>query len=127
MQMTQNIVIQATRHIFLDLVLEILYFPIWWYSQGLKRTVFYVLNSVRNANQALALTIMFKNLFKPMFGQYDRQGRIISFFMRLIILLVRLVVFLLLFILYFLMIAFWLILPVAVVWGIAYNLSALWK
>ena len=82
--MTQNIIVQATKILLVDLIGELLYFPIWWYTQGLKRVVLYVFNSIKDTNRNLAVGLMFKSLFKPMFGQYDRQGRLISFFFRLI-------------------------------------------
>ncbi|MFA6466798.1 MAG: hypothetical protein WCV71_02995 [Patescibacteria group bacterium] len=125
--MTQNIIIQASKILLIDLIGEILYFPIWWYSQGLKRTVLYVFNSIKNTNRNLAVGLMFKSLFKPMFGQYDREGRIISFFFRLILTFARSIVFLILLCLYLLMIVFWIFLPVLVVWGIFNNFNTLWK
>ena len=82
--MTQNIIVQAAKILLIDLIGELLYFPIWWYTQGLKRVVLYVFNSIRNTNKNLAVGLMFKSLGKPMFGQYDREGRLISFFFRFI-------------------------------------------
>lgn len=125
--MTQNIIIQAIRVLLVDLIGEILYFPLWWYTQGLTRIIAYVFNSIKNTNRNLAVGLMFKNLFKPMFGQYDREGRIISFFFRIILTFSRSVIFVGLVILYLLVIVFWLLLPVAVCWGIFNNFSSLWK
>ncbi|MBU1203437.1 hypothetical protein KKH39_05335 [Patescibacteria group bacterium] len=125
--MTQNIIVQATKSLVIDLIGEILYFPIWWYTQGLKKMVLYVINSIQNTNRNLALTLMLKSMFKPMFGQYDREGRIISFFMRLILIIVRLIFFILLSILYLSIIIFWIFLPIVAVWGILSNFSSLWK
>ena len=125
--MTQNVVLQAIKSIILDLVGEILYFPIWWYTQGLKGIFIYYINSVKNTNRSLALTIMFKNLFKPMFGQADREGRIISFFMRLILTISRFILFIVLVLVNSLIIVFWVLLPPVVVWGLMTNFSALWK
>lgn len=125
--MTQNVIVQAVKILFIDLVGEILYFPIWWYTQGLKRTVLYVFNTIKNTNRNLAVGLMFKSLFKPMFGQYDREGRIISFFFRLILTFVRAIAFLVLVFIYLLMIIFWIFLPVVIVWGIYNNFNTLWK
>ena len=125
--MIQNVIVQASKILLIDLLGEILYFPIWWYTQGLKRTVLYVFVSIKNTNRNLAVGLMFKNLFKPMFGQYDREGRIISFFFRLILTLVRSIFFLVLAGLYLLMIVFWLFLPPIVFWGIFNNFNTLWK
>ncbi|PIR07118.1 MAG: hypothetical protein COV55_01665 [Candidatus Komeilibacteria bacterium CG11_big_fil_rev_8_21_14_0_20_36_20] len=124
--MTQNIIIQTLRALFIDLIGEILYFPIWWYSQGLKRTALYTWSSIKNTARNLSLPIMFKSLFKPMFGQYDRQGRVISFFMRILLTISRFVVFIILTIFNILVLIFWILLPVVVAWGLFYNVS-LWK
>jgi len=125
--MTQNVLVQAIKSILLDLIWEILYFPLWWYGPGLKKVALYTLNSIRNTEHSLAVGIMFKNLFKPMFGQYDTQGRLISFLMRLILTISRFVLFVVLAVFNFLLIIFWLVLPGYVLWGILFNISSLWK
>ena len=125
--MTQNIIVQAAKILLIDLIGELLYFPIWWYTQGLKRVVLYVFNSIKDTNRNLAVGLMFKSLFKPMFGQYDRQGRLISFFFRLILTFARTIAFLLLVVIHLLVIVFWIFLPVVVVWGIYNNFNTLWK
>ncbi len=65
---------------FLDLV----YFPVWWYSLGTKRAFLSCTGLIADANSNLAPGLWLKNIFVPMFGQTDWQGRITSFFMRLI-------------------------------------------
>ena len=70
---------------------------------------------------------MFKHIFKPMYGQYDRAGRIISFFMRLVLLIAKLIVFLFLVILYIALILFWLILPILTIYQIIFNLPIIWQ
>jgi len=125
--MTQNIVIQAIKSLVIDIIGEILYFPLWWYGQGLKQTAGHVFHSIKNANRDLAIGLMFRNLFKPMFGQYDRTGRLISFFMRFILTFSRLIVFMFISIFYMTVIVFWLFLPIVVAWGLYNNFSILWK
>lgn len=68
--------------VFRDLALDILLFPVWWYTHGLLRMVKWVRESIRGYARLLALEIWIKNLFVPMFGQYDWQSRLISIFMR---------------------------------------------
>lgn len=125
--MTQNVIIQAFKSFVIDLLKEVLYFPIWWYTAGLKRTVLYIWSAMRSSLYNLALPIMFKNLFKPMFGQYDREGRIISFFMRIILTITRSVVFIFFVIFYILLLIVWIVVPIIVVWGIVNNLQLIWK
>ena len=120
--MVKSLLGQAIKSLFIDAILEIVYFPVWWYSAGLKNTILYSLNGIKNANNNLALIIMFKNIFKPMFGQYDRAGRIISFFMRFILLIFKLLIFLFFILFYIITILFWIILPIFTVYQIIFNL-----
>lgn len=67
----------------LELILDILYFPIWWYTSGAERALIFCIGLLKDANGMLAPGLWLKNIFVPMFGQWDWQGRIVSFFMRL--------------------------------------------
>ena len=125
--MVNNIFLKAIKVIFLEIIWEIIFFPIWWYNQGLKRVILYVWNSLKNSSRILALPIMFKNLFKPMFGQYDREGRLISFLMRIILTISRVLVFLVLLFLNIFILLIWILLPVVVIWLYIANLESLWK
>lgn len=125
--MTQNILWQSIKLIIIDLIGEVLYFPVWWYSQGLFKTAIYVFGSIKSTSRNLALSLMIKSLFKPMFAQYDRTGRIISFFMRLLLLVARSVFFIFTSVFYCLFLIFWIILPVFIVWGLTNNISIIWK
>ena len=74
----------AAKYLAVDLVGSFVYFPVWWYTRGMVRTGAYCLRTVRHTAQSFGLTVWLKNLFTPMYGQYDIQGRIISFFIRLV-------------------------------------------
>lgn len=115
--------VQVTKVLIWELLREIIYFPVWWYTQGLKRYIIYIYNSIKKLNRNLSLTLMLKNMGKPMFGQFDRAGRVVSFFMRFVLLISRLVVFILFLIFYLLLLIFWLITPVAVVFLFIRNLN----
>lgn len=86
---TQNIIVVAARSLLLDLIMDVLYFPVWWYSAGLVQFVYNRARSTVATSEHLAIRLLVLNIFRPMFAQYDRTGRIISFFMRLVILCVR--------------------------------------
>lgn len=64
--------------------LDIFYFPIWWYSLGSKRVLSACFRMIEEGNSNLSPGLWLKNIFVPMFGQHDLQGRIMSFFMRLV-------------------------------------------
>jgi hypothetical protein len=88
------VLLNIVKSFFFETLLSIFYFPIWWYTKGLKKRFLFLKKRVKDLSDALALKIMFANYFKPMFGDYSRQGRMISFFMRTILLLWRIVLFL---------------------------------
>ena len=81
------------KFIITDPILEILYFPFWWYTKGLKNAAFSLRDNVYKLARSLALRLLLANMFKPMFGQYSFCGRIISFFMRVLQLVVYLILF----------------------------------
>lgn len=120
--MGQNIFVAAIRYLAYEIIWDILYFPIWWYTKGLARVTEYCLSSARfHIQRRLALGLWLSSMFKPMYGDYTKEGRIISFFMRLVVLFGKLVslVFLLLF-LFFVFIA-WILLPVLIVYYLLYQ------
>ena len=69
--------------ILAELVWDILYFPVWWYGRGLVSLLLGLKNLLSDKQKSLALFIWIKNIFRPMYAQYDWQGWLISFFMRL--------------------------------------------
>jgi hypothetical protein len=78
------------KTIVLDPILSLIYFPFWWYSVGLKNFIFFLKRKIQEIACPFVLKILFLNLTKPMYGDYTREGKIISFFMRLIHLFWRL-------------------------------------
>lgn len=71
------------------LVLELVYFPVWWYSAGLVLRLRRAGEFLRGRNQALGFSVWAKNIFVPMYGQNDFAGRAISLVIRLLQVLVR--------------------------------------
>ena len=106
------------QRLILDILLDIIYFPVWWYTGGIKFVLLKCWDLIKVGNGRLAPGLWLKNIFVPMFGQWDWEGRIISFFMRLIQVIGRGIA--LLFWLGFvgLIFCFWLVLPVIIVKGI---------
>lgn len=66
-----------------EFILDLVYFPIWWYTGGIVYVFGVCRDFLSSANGFLAPGLWLKNIFVPMFGQYDLQGRLVSFFMRL--------------------------------------------
>ena len=97
--------------------LDLLYFPLWWYSTGAYVSFKWCLQLVGMGSGHFAPGLWLANIFVPMYGQYDWEGRIISFFMRLVQVLARsfmLFVWILVCLVLFLI---WLALPLLVVYG----------
>lgn len=98
--------------------LNISYFPIWWYTVGLKKRFLEFIQGMGRLYHNLALKLMITHIFKPMYGEKDWKGRLISFFMRLIILISRLFLFILGFLYRIFLLVLWFILPIISVYQI---------
>lgn len=70
--------------VFTDLVREILYFPLWWYTGGLYKLAVFLSEFVIEKQKSIGLAVWAKNIFTPMYGQTDMAGKLISFVIRLI-------------------------------------------
>ncbi len=109
-------------HALLLAVLDAITFPWWWYTRGLRRVLGWVGRTLRGWERAVGLRLWLKNLFVPMFGQTDWQGRIISFFMRLAVLFGRTLQVVFGSIAVLVILAIYLVLPPFVLWQIVLSL-----
>lgn len=75
--------------LFVDLLGSIAWFPVWWYTKGLGNVIKKILAVLRYRAKAYAFAIWIKNFFVPMYGQYDIAGRLVSVFMRFVVLIGR--------------------------------------
>lgn len=121
--MTQNAIFLLLKYIAVDLVGDFFYFPLWWYTKGFKKSIIFTLEKIKDAENSLGVGIWLKNLFKPMYGQYDIQGRIVSFLMRLIQLIFRSIVFGVFFVLILFIPIIWIFLPVFVFFQIFLTIT----
>ncbi len=71
------------KNIFISLISELVYFPFWWYGRGFGKAISFCKKEIKNGWRALALRILTRNLFKPMWADYTKSGRVISIFIRL--------------------------------------------
>jgi len=117
-----NSFIFYSLQILTELVWDILYFPVWWYSRGLFNLIANLMEFLSNKQKSLALLVWLKNIFRPMYAQYDWQGMLISFFMRLAQIIFRSIVMLFWLILSFAVVIFWLVLPVFIIYEIIFQL-----
>jgi hypothetical protein len=119
--MNKELYKKIVRIILVDIIWEIVYFPIWWYSQGLSTVFNFLVRQSKQDWRNKGLSIGFKFLFKPMYSQNDFVGRAISFFVRLFVLIFKIIVFLVFFIIYLALLILWILLPYIVLRGIFIN------
>ncbi len=113
---TNNFPLNLVKYTIFDLAKHLLYWPLWWYTSGFLVTLKSIGSHILTAWNSLALGVWLKNIFRPMYGQYDTASRIISFIMRLIQIAVRMVIMIVVTFILLLLIVAYLILPPLTIW-----------
>jgi hypothetical protein len=103
----------VARLIFIDLVGSLFWFPVWWYTTGLVKVVNAAQSAMSYRIKSYGLKIWIKNFFVPMYGQFDLTGRLVSVFMRTVVLIGRLVALAVEAVVYALGVVVWLAAPAA--------------
>lgn len=106
-----------------EFVLDILYAPLWWYTGGIAYAINTAQNAVSAANTNLAPFMWLKNLFVPMFGQHDFQGRMVSVIMRFLNFIVRGVALFLWTVCVLGLLLLWVLVPLGVVYMLIVSLA----
>lgn len=120
--MTDSILKQSFTFFWKDILGDFFAFPLWWYSTGTVRVITIIMNQAGRFAASLSLRIWVKNLFVPMYAQYDVAGRIISFVLRIVVLIYRFVLFIVWLIILLAFLGAWLFGPIAVVVYIVYQI-----
>ncbi|MBI4435096.1 hypothetical protein HY630_00330 [Candidatus Uhrbacteria bacterium] len=63
--------------------------PLWWYTTGARETLGRLWRSIPGSVRYLGVDIWARNLFVPMYGETSFLGRVISFFVRLVVVMFR--------------------------------------
>jgi hypothetical protein len=79
----------GTTKLITETIWHIVFFPIWWYSRGFVLVSRFAGSSIKNQYINLGLGVWLSNLFVPMYGASDIASRIISFFIRFLMVVVR--------------------------------------
>lgn len=95
-----------------QVILDVVYFPLWWYSIGLLRVLKDLGIFLGERWTVIGAGVWLKNIFVPMYGQTDMVSRAISFVIRFIQIIVRFVVFILFVVISLVALFIWLALPV---------------
>ena len=115
--------ILVIQRMVLELVLDLVYFPLWWYTAGTKKAAITCYHLLQDGNMRMAPGLWLKNIFAPMYGQTDWRGRLTSFFVRSANIVLRgfaLLVWLIVVVMIFLL---WLVFPVFVVYMLFQSIA----
>lgn len=110
MASSRNLAFYALR-ISGEIIWDLVYFPLWWYSRGLMELVLHLKSILDSKEKSLALFVWMKNLFVPMYGQHDFWGSLISFIMRSFQIIARSLIMLFWLFLASFIVCFWVLLP----------------
>jgi len=121
----QNLAFTSLKFVAIDLVGDIFYWPVWWFTSGGVKWAIFCWEKIKEAENYLGLRIWLANLFTPMFAQYDWQGRLISFFIRLFMIIIKAVLLLIWTIIVLILLLVWFILPFYILYQIWNNLNHL--
>lgn len=116
-----NVIVQSGK-VYLKIVWDFIYFPLWWYSVGLLRTLRATGRFLRNQEMNIGFLVWLRNIFVPMYGQFDLAGRGISLVVRLIQIIFRGLALLICLILVFVFLGVYLLLPPFLIWALWYQL-----
>lgn len=108
--------------IIAQFLLDVLYFPLWWYSRGLIKLLAWSGRFLSARQKGLALGIWAKNIFTPMYGQRDWAGMLISFITRFLQIIVRSIAMLFWLLIVLIIIIFWLGILPAVIYEMLFQL-----
>lgn len=118
-----SLIWQSIKFIAVDLVANVLYFPLWWYGEGMWKILRGIGHEIKEFAWSLNLGILWRYLFQPMYGLRDIWSRLISFYVRIVyfivILFLTVIWLLVLLVLFFL----WLLLPFFVIYNILWQLD----
>ncbi|PIY93382.1 MAG: hypothetical protein COY69_01995 [Candidatus Magasanikbacteria bacterium CG_4_10_14_0_8_um_filter_32_14] len=109
----------------MELILDIFYFPIWWYTDGARRALIFFVGMIREVNVMMSPGLWLKNIFVPMYGQYDLQGRLMSVLMRFFNIIFRTIGLLIWVILAIALFFVWVLLPMVVLYFVTDSLISL--
>lgn len=74
--------VQGAGGVVNELFGDVVRFPVWWYTKGLRYAAERLWRLVRYYAQSLGVGVWLRNILVPMYGQYDWQSRLISFLVR---------------------------------------------
>lgn len=110
--------------IFIEIIQDVVYFPLWWYSRGLLMFARKLIIFIQAEEKSLGLSVWIKNIFTPMYGQRDWQGILISVFIRIVQIIFRGIVLLIVIVLTMIIFLLWIIVPIFIVYELIFQITS---
>lgn len=114
---------QVTGFIVKDIIWNVVYFPLWWYTRGLLRILQMIKREIGGVARMLHLPTLFKYLLKPMYGYTDIVSRIISFYVRIVQFVVLLAFTLVVVAGLLVLLVIWMLAPVITIYSVGFHLG----
>lgn len=118
----QDSFIFYSMKIISELFWDVARFPLWWYSRGLIKIVLRMKNFLSDKEKSLSFFVWLKNIFRPMYGQNDIAGFLISFLVRSFQIVFRGIILSFWFLVAIGVVLAWLALPVFVIYQLIMQL-----
>lgn len=125
--MTLSSAIFDSTKIIFQLITDIIYFPIWWYTAGFLKLLQWTRKYLANRLRANGLLIWVKHIFTPMYGQTDWAGILISFLTRCLQIFFRGIAMLFWLLIVIILIFLWLIMPIIIIHQLVFQISAFFE
>lgn len=122
--MVSNNLILYSGKILAEAARDILYFPLWWYTRGLLELMEKLIQFMIDREKSIGLFVWMKNIFRPMYGQTDWQGYLISVLMRIVQIIFRSIAMIFWLIAAFFVFVIWNVLPIFIIYQILFQLNA---
>lgn len=100
-------------------VISIFEYPVWWYTKGFRALLRWVEEGLVYRWKSYAISLWFRHITVPMYGEYSILGRAVSLVMRVVVIIARSIAWTVEAIIYGLFIVLWLVWPIAAALGLA--------
>lgn len=111
------------KYLFVDLAGSVIRFPVWWYTSGASGVARWLVRELGYRWKSYNFVIWMRNFFVPMYGQYDWSGRLVSVFMRFVVLVGRIIALAIEAVVYVALFALWLAAPPLSILFLLLNLT----
>ncbi|MBI4281126.1 hypothetical protein HY628_02935 [Candidatus Uhrbacteria bacterium] len=118
-------VVSLAKFAFGEVLGEFFFIPVWWYSRGFLRLSRHLGRAGREFEKSIGFRFWLRTIGKPMYGQRDVAGKIISFLMRLVVLAAKFFALAGYAVFLIVLALLWLAAPLVIIWQLVKNLTGL--